>query len=108
MLVVEQDAEAPIGQDFLDQAIERQQIFFRHSGDYEIHGRLLAALVSLDLIIEALILIERGKPGALDGADVDEAVRSAGIRRNEAIAFGGIEEFDGACWHGDVSFHENK
>jgi hypothetical protein len=59
MLVVEQNAKAPVRQDFLDQAVEREQILFRHSGDFEIHGRLLAAIVGFDLIIQPLILIER-------------------------------------------------
>src|SRR5256885_7867067 len=47
--------------------------------------------VHLFLIGDLLSLLEVGKTGALDRADVDEHVVAAVVRLNETEAFGGVE-----------------
>ncbi|PAV73700.1 hypothetical protein WR25_23456 [Diploscapter pachys] len=55
----------------------------------------LAAAILFQIIADALILGERRKAGALDRRDVDERIRAAALRRDEAIPLVGVEEFDG-------------
>jgi hypothetical protein len=78
----------------------------KKSSSSEIHCRAFAALIGFNVVRNALLLIKRGHTGAFDCANVNEAVRSAAIGRNEAIAFIGIEEFYCAYGHGGVSFRE--
>src|SRR6185436_4494421 len=70
------------------------------SGAGEVAGAGLAAIVGLELVADALVLIERAHPGPFDRADVDEGVVAAAFRRDEAVALVGIEEFHGADRHG--------
>lgn len=98
--VVEMDAKAPFREYFLDKAIQCKNVFFRQSsGGFELGRRSAATLVRLDLVAYALVLEERGHSGLLDRADVHEAVITAAVGRDEAIAFVGIEEFYGADGH---------
>jgi len=69
------------------------------SGGLEIDRGGLAALVLLELVRDALILIERAHAGALDGGNVHERIVTTALRRNEAIALVGIEEFYGSGDH---------
>jgi hypothetical protein len=71
-----------------------------HSGVLKIDGRGLAALVGFQLVRNALFLVQRRHAGALDGADVNEAVARAIFIGNETIAFVVVEEFYGADGHG--------
>ena len=54
---------------------------------------------ALHLVGEALVLVQGLHARRLDGGDVDEAVRAAVFRSDEAIAFVGVEEFDCADRH---------
>ena len=65
----------------------------------EIDGRRLAPAISLELVRDALILIEGAHARPLDGRDVDERVAAAIFRRDEAIALVIIEKFDGSGDH---------
>ena len=71
------------------------------SGGLKIDGAGLAAIV-FQLVPGGLILVERVHPGLLDRADVHEGVVAAALGRDEAVAFGGIEEFYGADRHKDI------
>src|SRR3954464_3388746 len=68
-------------------------------GCLEVDGAGLAALVLLDVVGDALVLLQRAHSGPLHGRDMDERVVSAAIRLNEAIALGFVEKFYGADWH---------
>src|SRR5882724_5429593 len=72
----------------------------RSTRDDEIDGfRALALLVGLDVEGDALSLVQRLEPGALDGGDVHENVAPTVVRFDEAVAALGVEEFDDTC-HG--------
>lgn len=106
---IQMDAEAPIWKDFFDQAVEDRQILAgQASGGFEIDGGLLAALVGLDLVTDALVLPQRRHAGALHGADVDEAVIAAVIGLDEPITLVGIEEFYGANRHDMFPFTKTE
>ena len=63
----------------------------RSIGWLEVHGRLLATLVGLELVGDALVLVQRRHAGALNRGDVHECIVAAAIRRDEAIALVGVE-----------------
>src|SRR6478735_4258143 len=69
------------------------------SGVLQVDGAGLAALVLLEIVGHALLLIERAHAGLLDRADVNEGVVAAALGRDEAEALVGIEEFYGADRH---------
>src|SRR5207237_9055163 len=58
-----------------------------------------AALVGLELVGDALVLVEAVHPGLLDRADMDEGVLAAILGRDEAVALLGVEKFDLADGH---------
>ena len=66
----------------------------RGSGGLEVDGAGLAATVLLQLVADALLLVERGHAGLFDGADVDEGVVAAVFRLDEAVALVEIEKVD--------------
>src|SRR5262245_43319001 len=66
----------------------------------QILRRGLAALgIALLLVRDLLTFGQVPHAGALDGGNVHEHIRAAGIRLNETIALGAVEPFDGADWH---------
>src|SRR6185503_12623347 len=67
----------------------------------QVHCRHLAATVFLEVEADALVLAKRAHSRALDRADVDEGVIAAAVRRDEAVAFVFVEEFNGAVGHSD-------
>lgn len=58
--------------------------------------RTLAHAVGLNVEGDFLAIDEGAQAGSLDRGDVDEHILGAVVRRDEAEAFGGIEEFYGA------------
>ena len=66
VIIVQQDAKAPVGQDLFDQAFERQQIFLGHLSVLQVDRRWLAAIVGLDFIADALVLLQCPQAGTLD------------------------------------------
>ena len=108
VLIIEQDAEASVRQDLFDQALEGEQVFLRHSGVGEVGSRLLATIVGLDFVADTLVLGQRGHSGAFDRADMNEAVRTAALGRNETITLGSVEEFDCADRHKVFPFTKTK
>jgi hypothetical protein len=70
------------------------------SGSLEVASRHLArAAILLEVEGNLLAFDEFAHAGTLDSGDVDERVRAAVIRLNEAEAFGGVEPFNGASGH---------
>src|SRR5690606_21653739 len=67
------------------------------SGGREVDGLgALAHAVRLDVEGDLLAVDEGAHARRLDGGDVDEHVLRAAVRRDEAEALGGVEEFHGA------------
>ena len=62
----------------------------------QVDGAFLAVAAAFDVVVEALVLIERLHARRLDGGDVHEAVGRAVIGLNEAVALVHVEEFNGA------------
>src|SRR3974390_3262293 len=62
-------------------------------------GHLAAALVALDLVGDLLPFVDRTKARPFVRADVDEDVRTARVRLDEAEALGRIEPFHSAGSH---------
>src|SRR5690349_1904166 len=62
-------------------------------------ARLAPHLVGLDLEVDLLTFGKTGKPGTLDGADVNEHVLSAVVGLNEAKALLAVEPLNSACRH---------
>jgi len=62
----------------------------------EVDRAHLAAAILLEIVLDALILIEGRHAGPLYRGDVNEGVVAAIIGGDEAIALVGVEEFDGA------------
>ena len=58
----------------------------------------------LDLKREFLPLVQRAHAGFLDCADMDKDILAPCLRADEAIAFGCIEPFYGACGHRLLAF----
>lgn len=72
-------------------------------GSLKILGCVLAAaVVAHDVEVQLLTLDDGAHAGTLDGRDVDEHVLLAGVGRNEAETFGGIEEFNGTSSHDET------
>jgi hypothetical protein len=69
-------------------------------------GHFARLVVALHVVANLLALDDFAHTGALDGRNVDECVRTALVRLNEAEALGGIEPFNCACGH-DEPFHSN-
>ena len=67
-------------------------------GRAEVH-RFRAAAVGFDVEFDNLAVSQRVQAGCLHGSDVNEDVLFATFRRDEAEAFGGVEEFNGAFGH---------
>ena len=76
-------------------------------GRFEVYSRLLATTVGFDLVAQTLFLVQRRHASAFYRGDMDEAVIAAVFGRNEAIAFVGVEEFDGADGHENNLFNKN-
>ena len=62
-------------------------------------GRLAAALVALELIVELLTFVNGAERRALDRRDVDEHVAAARVRRDEAEALGRVEPLNRSGSH---------
>src|SRR5208337_5106406 len=62
-------------------------------------ARLARPLVCDDVEVHLLTLVQIIHPSALDGADVDEHVRAAVVRLNEAKALLGVEPLNGSGLH---------
>src|SRR5688572_8871766 len=75
---------------------------FAMSGGLEVDGRGLAVGALLEVVADALVLVEAGQAGGFDRADMDEGVRAAAVVGDEAVAAVVIEEFDGADSHDRV------
>src|SRR5436190_675239 len=70
------------------------------SDGLQVAGRHFARLaVALHLIADLLTFDDFAHSGALDGRDVNEGIRAAVVRLNEAEALGGIEPFNCASGH---------
>jgi hypothetical protein len=68
----------------------------------KIFGRILAvAAVLNDLEADFLAFDEGAQSGAFNGRDMDEYVRAAVLRGDEAVAFGSVEKLDGSSVHDD-------
>src|SRR5258708_466850 len=65
-------------------------------------GHLAATLVALELEGDLLAFVERSEARAFHGRDVDENVRAAVVRLDEAEALGGVKPLHGADGHGVV------
>src|SRR5206468_3577104 len=64
----------------------------------------LAAAVLLQLVADALILVQRAHAAVLDRGDEDEGVGAAAVRSDEAVALVVVEEFHRSGGHVLVSF----
>src|SRR5437868_6891298 len=62
----------------------------------QVHRRIFAAAVDLELEVEAVALVERRDARALDGRNMDERVGLAVIALDEAEALHRVEKFDDA------------
>src|SRR6185437_15651865 len=62
-------------------------------------GRLAGAAVLLDLEVDLLAFDQGRQSSALDSGDVDENVRAARVRLDEAEALGGVEPLDRSSCH---------
>src|SRR5689334_18774580 len=71
------------------------------SGLLEVRGCGLALSSALEIEADLLPLVELTQARLFDGGDVDEHVRTAAIRLDEAEAFCGVEPFDRADGHED-------
>ena len=60
----------------------------------EVHRRIFAAPIDLELEFEPIALVEAGHPAALDSGDMDEGIGLAVIALNEAEALHRVEELD--------------
>ena len=69
------------------------------SGVLKIYSRGFPAVVLLEIIGHALVLIESVHSSAFDGRDVHERIISAAFRRDKAITLVRIEEFYGSGDH---------
>src|SRR5262249_45188228 len=69
-----------------------------------IHRGGSAVLLLFDLETNLLAFAETSQARLLHGADMDEDILSAGIWRNEAVAFGWIEPLYGALGHRRAAF----
>src|SRR3546814_9616946 len=72
------------------------------SGRLQVDRRGLTSAVGFELVGDALVLIERAHPGALDRRDMHEGVRPARFGRDEAVALVGVEEFYSSGGHGCI------
>jgi len=68
-----------------------------------VRGGLAGTAVLHNLEVDLLAFDESAHAGPLNGGDVDENVRSTGIRLNEAKTLGGVEELYSASSHDDFS-----
>lgn len=62
----------------------------------KIYGAFLAVTPLFEIVVEALILIERVHARCLHGSDVHKAIGRAIIGLDEAITLIGVEELDGS------------
>ena len=77
------------------------------SGGLQLAGGHFARLVvAFHLVADLLAFDDFAHAGPFDGGDVDEHVRTAVVRLNEAEALGGIEPFNCASGH-DEPFRSN-
>src|SRR3546814_6153968 len=72
------------------------------SGRLQVDRRGRTAAVGCELGGDALVLIDRAHPGALDRRDMNEGVRPARFGRDEAVALVGVEEFYSSGGHGCI------
>src|SRR5687767_2484777 len=68
-------------------------------GVLEVDRAGLAALIALEVVGKALLLVERAHPGGLNGRHVDESVIAAGFIGDEAITLGVVEKLHCADRH---------
>src|SRR3954447_22402009 len=68
----------------------------------QVEGGQLTLIAALHLEGDALAVLQAGEAGALDVGDVGENVRAAFLRLDEAVAFGGVEPFDGTGGHAGI------
>ncbi|CCV08717.1 hypothetical protein MESS2_790009 [Mesorhizobium metallidurans STM 2683] len=68
-------------------------------------GRLASAAVLLDLEVDLLAFDQGRQSSALDCGDVDENVRAARVRLDEAEALGGVKPLDRTSCHFDSPSH---
>jgi hypothetical protein len=69
---------------------------FKRSGLIQVHCRVLAATINLDIEFKTVTLVERGETGAFDGRNMHEGIRLAIITLDEAKALHGVEELHSA------------
>lgn len=62
----------------------------------QVDRRVLASSIDLDVELNLVALVQAGKAGTLNGADVHECIGLAVITRDEAEALHRVEELDGA------------
>src|SRR3546814_14042136 len=98
MAIFKDDAEPPVGQDFLDRALEAEDIFLGHcrragSGRFEIDRGDLAVADGFQFVRDALVLAQRRPSGALDGSHLDDDNATAVSIRDESIALLAVDDF---------------
>src|SRR5688500_5603158 len=87
VIVVEPDAEAAVGEDLVDQPLDGEDLFLRQDlARLEVDGGGLAVRAGLEIVADPLVLVQPGKAGGLNRADVDEGVVAARIVGDEAVA----------------------
>src|SRR6218665_1004908 len=66
----------------------------------QIDGRAFAALrVVLNFVSDLLAFVQGAEASALNGRDVQEHVRAASFRLNEAVTLGAVKPFHSASGH---------
>ena len=64
----------------------------------------VSTAILLQVVAYALVLAERMHAAVLDGADMDEGVIAASVRRDEAVALAVVEELHSPDSHVRISF----
>src|SRR5258708_35305868 len=74
------------------------------SGALQVDRAGLAALIGLELVGDAIVLVQGAHAGLLDRADINEGIVAATFGRDETVARLGVEKFDLPNGHGCASF----
>ena len=69
-------------------------------GQGQVDRALAAVTARFDVELDLLVVGETDEAGAFHRRDMHEDVLRAAVGGDEAVAFGGIEPFDGAGGHG--------
>ena len=69
------------------------------SGQFDIVGAFAAVTTGAQLVSDLLVVGQTGQARTFDSRDVNEDVFAAIFGCDEAVAFGGVEPFYGACGH---------